>query len=187
MVVIMLADALKFILGFFLAIAILAVGGAAAALYFMNKSSVIPAKPVFVNDSTSLKAQVPASAVIGSTSTQEPETKKAPVSSPKATAKASPKVPSPKPLPPGAYAARVTWRQGLVMRGEAKQDAERVGSVGYNQKILVLEESSDQAWQKIRTPDGKIDGWVKAGNTKKDDGQNQTQKPEQTDDSEQQR
>jgi hypothetical protein len=32
---------------------------------------------------------------------------------------------------------------------------------------VVLEESSDKNWQKVRLEDGQQEGWVKAGNTKR--------------------
>ncbi|PHK16786.1 peptide-binding protein, partial [Nostoc linckia z13] len=79
--------------------------------------------------------------------------------------------PSPTPLPSGAYRGRVTWAEGLSLRAQPNQDGERIGGVGFNQKIIVLEESEDKAWQKIRLEDSGQEGWVKAGNTEKTDGQ----------------
>ncbi|MBD2776438.1 SH3 domain-containing protein [Iningainema tapete] len=174
----MVADVMKFILGFFLAISVLAGAGTATVLYLMNKTSALPSKPVFVNDLPSLKAQVPKSALIGSTATTPIESKTQPQAKPavksKPTPTASPKAKTVKSLPPGAYSARVTWRQGLVMRTQPQQDGERLGGVGYNQKVFVLEESADKTWQKIRSQDGEQEGWVKAGNTRKVDEQDQT-------------
>ncbi|MDF5722185.1 MAG: SH3 domain-containing protein [Rhizonema sp. PD37] len=178
----MIVNVLKYFLGIFLAITILAVGGAATALYLMNRSGAIPLKPVFTNDSATLKAQVPKSAVIGSitTSSLEPEPKTKPkakaTSSSKPSPAATPKATeSPKALPPGAYQARITWRQGLVLRSEPKQDAERSGGVAFNQKVFVLLESDDKAWQKIRLDGSTQEGWVKAGNTQKADGDDSPQ------------
>ncbi|MGL5806623.1 MAG: SH3 domain-containing protein, partial [Xenococcaceae cyanobacterium] len=75
--------------------------------------------------------------------------------------------PEEEPLPSGAYRAVVTWSQGLSMRSQPNSEADRVGSVVVNQKIIVLQESEDKKWQKIRVPKSDSEGWVKAGNIKK--------------------
>lgn len=189
----MVADVMKFILGFFLAISVLAGAGTATALYLMNKTSALPSKPVFVNDLPSLKAQVPTSALIGSTATtpiessKQPQTKPPVNSKPTSTASPtpSPKAKSEKSLPPGAYSARVTWRQGLVMRTQPQQGAERLDGVGYNEKVIVLEESADKTWQKIRSQNGSQEGWVKAGNTRKVDENDPTEQSDTPDEKEQ--
>ncbi|MBD0390062.1 MAG: SH3 domain-containing protein [Nostoc sp. C3-bin3] len=168
----MLSGLAKFILGFFLAIAVLIGGGAAIALYFMNRTGIPPAKPVYSNDSPSVKAQAPKATEPGSKSTLTPGTKaesspsstSAPTESPKAT-------PSPKPLPSGAYRGRVNWAEGLSLRSQPNQQAEKIGGVGFNQKIIILEESADKGWQKIRLEGSEQEGWVKAGNTEKLDEQ----------------
>ncbi|MEH2241113.1 SH3 domain-containing protein [Nostoc sp.] len=169
----MLSGFTKFILGFFLAIAVLVGGGVAVALYFMNRTGMSPAKPVFSNDSPSVKAQAPKAteprggklALKPGTQTQSsPSSTSTPTESPKAT-------PSPKPLPSGAYRGRVNWAEGLSLRSQPNQEAERIGGVGFNQKIIVLEESEDKAWQKIRLEGSEQEGWVKAGNTEKVDQQ----------------
>lgn len=167
-VLIMLSGFTKFILGFFLAIAVLIGGGAAIALYFMNRTGIPPAKPVFSNDSPSVKAQAPkATEPGGGKSTLTPGTQaqssprtSTPTESPKAT-------PSPKPLPAGAYRGRVSWAEGLSLRSQPNQESEKIGGVGFNQKIIILSESDDKAWQKIRLEGSEQEGWVKAGNTEK--------------------
>jgi len=165
----MLSGLLKYILGIFLAIAVLVGGGVAVALYFMNRTGIPPAKPVFSNDSPSVKAQAPKATdpTPTPTSTKSPSgatPTPTPTESPQAT-------PSPTPLPSGAYRGRVTWAEGLSLRAQPNQDGERIGGVGFNQKIIVLEESEDKAWQKIRLEDSGQEGWVKAGNTEKTYGQ----------------
>ncbi|MBN3870523.1 MULTISPECIES: SH3 domain-containing protein [unclassified Nostoc] len=167
----MLSGLTKFILGFLLAIAVLIGGGGAVALYFMNRTGIAPAKPIFSNDSPSVKAKAPKTtqpgggkpALTPGTQTQSSPTS-APTESPKAT-------PSPKPLPSGAYRGRVSWREGLSLRSQPNQEAEKIGGVGFNQKIIVLEENDDKSWQKIRLEDSQQEGWVKAGNTEKVDKQ----------------
>ncbi|BAY74691.1 SH3 type 3 domain-containing protein [Nostoc linckia NIES-25] len=169
----MFSGLIKYILGFFLAIAVLIGGGVAVALYFMNRTGIPPAKPIFSNDSPSVKAQAPKATEPGGKPTPTPNTTKSPSSaSPTPTPTESPKpTPSPTPLPSGAYRGRVSWAEGLSLRAQPNQDGERIGGVGFNQKIIVLEESEDKAWQKIRLEDSGQEGWVKAGNTEKTDEQ----------------
>ncbi|MCC5641634.1 SH3 domain-containing protein [Nostoc sp. CHAB 5824] len=177
----MLSGLTKFILGFLLAIAVLIGGGATIALYFMNRTGIPPAKPVYSNDSPSVKAQAPkATEPGGGKSTLTPGTKADSSPSSTSTPTESPKAtPSPKPLPSGAYRGRVSWAEGLSLRSQPNQEAERIGGVGFNQKIIILEESQDKAWQKIRLEDSKQEGWVKAGNTEKvDEKPEDTQQPE---------
>jgi Bacterial SH3 domain len=167
----MVSGLIKFILGFFLAITVLVGSGVAVALYFMNRTGIPPAKPVFSNDSPSVKAQAPKATqpggakptlTPGTNTESSPSSTPTPTESPKAT-------PSSKPLPSGAYRGRVSWAEGLSLRSQPNQEAERIGGVGFNQKIIVLEESEDKAWQKIRLADSEQEGWVKAGNTEKVD------------------
>ncbi|RCJ24161.1 peptide-binding protein [Nostoc sp. ATCC 43529] len=169
----MLSGLVKYILGFFLAIAVLIGSGVAVALYFMNRTGIPPAKPIFSNDSPSVKAQAPKATEPGGKPTSTPSATKSPSSTtptPSSTESPQP-TPSPTPLPSGAYRGRVSWAEGLSLRAQPNQDAERIGGVGFNQKIIVLEESEDKAWQKIRLEDSGQEGWVKAGNTEKTDEQ----------------
>ncbi|WP_392535454.1 SH3 domain-containing protein [Nostoc sp. C117] len=172
----MFSGLIKFLLGFFLAIAVLIGGGVAVGLYFMNRTGIPPAKPVFSNDSPSVKAQAPKGTEAGDkpTLTHSTQSQSSPNSTSTPTPAESPKptpTPSTKPLPSGAYRGRVSWAEGLSLRKEPNQDAERIGGVGFNQKIIILEESQDKAWQKIRLEDSEQEGWVKAGNTEKVDEQ----------------
>lgn len=149
----------KFLIGFILAIAVLMGGGVAAAMYFMYKVTIHPPKPVFANEKPTVKAQgKPDSAT--AKRTPEPATNPSATSNPSETS-------SPKPLEPGAYKARVTWSEGLSLRSEPTLDAERIGSVAYNQQIVVLEESTDKTWQRVRLEDSEQKGWIKAGNTER--------------------
>jgi len=169
----MLSGLLKFIFGFFLAIAVLIGGGVATALYFINRTAISPAKPIFANDSPQVKAQAPKAAEAGGgnpTPTPGATTKSSPSPTSTPSPTESPKtVQSPKPLPPGSYRGRVSWAEGLSLRVEPNQEAQRIGGVGFNQKIIILEESEDKTWQKIRVEASEQEGWVKAGNTEKVD------------------
>jgi len=155
----MIANIFKFLIGFTLALAIMVGGSVATALYFMNRAVPPPPKPEFANDPGRRKLTVSKPGV-AQKKTATPAPKTVPTPTPASS-------PAAKPLPPGAYRARVTWPQGLSMRAEGNPGAERVGGVGFNQEVFVLEESADKTWQKIRIADGDQEGWVKTGNTKR--------------------
>jgi hypothetical protein len=148
----------KLLLGVILAIAILMGGGVATALYFMFKVTTPPPKPIFANDKPSLTQHSPDSKTAKSTPL--------PAKQSSATLNSTD---SAKPLEPGAYKARVTWSQGLSLRSEPNLDAERTGSAVYNQLIVVLGESADKNWQRVRLEDGEQEGWIKAGNIQKEE------------------
>jgi len=150
----------KLFLGVIIAIALLVTGSVALALIFINRASTPPPKPIFANDTTAVKKQAKAS----TSSSVASESKVAA----KPSANPSPnESPSSPPLASGTYAARVTWEQGLSIRSEPSLEAERIGSVDYNQQIIVLEESRDQKWERIRLEDDELEGWVKSGNTER--------------------
>ncbi|MBW4614327.1 MAG: SH3 domain-containing protein [Desmonostoc vinosum HA7617-LM4] len=172
----MLSNLLKFILGFSLAIAVLMGTGFATALYFMNRTAIPPAKPIFANDNPQAKGKDTKQAKAETTS--NPKSEAQAESSPTST-KSPEATPSAKPLPSGAYRGRVSWSEGLILRSEPRQEGQRIGGVAFNQKIIVLEESKDKTWQKIRIEDGEQEGWVKAGNTQKVDEQEEAEKPEE--------
>lgn len=161
---------LKFLFGFALAIAILAGGGVVTALYFMNRNAVTPNKPIFTNDATSAITSGVKPGESKFTAPSKPEEKKDTNSkftpSPQNTESEKE---SSQPLPPGAYKARVTWSQGLILRSKPNLDAESVGGVAFDKKVIVLEASQDKDWQKVRVVDTDEEAWVKAGNTRRVD------------------
>ncbi|MBD1925490.1 SH3 domain-containing protein [Trichocoleus sp. FACHB-90] len=147
----------KFLIGFFLAISLLVVASGATAYYFLTKLSTPPAKPMYANDKSVLKAKAAASA----------SKKPTPASSAQ---------PSPTPTPstqlePGAYIASVTWPEGLSLRENPTLEASRVGGVGFNQRVVVIKESDDKRWQQVRLENGEQQGWIKAGNVKRVDSE----------------
>ena len=144
----------KVLLGVILAIAILLGGGVATVLYFILKGSSSPPKPIFANDKPSVTGQ------------RSPTSNTAKRTSQPTTA-TSTDTPATKPLAPGTYKARVTWSDGLSLRSEPNLDAERVGGAAYNEQVIVLGESADKNWQRIRLENGEDEGWIKAGNTQK--------------------
>ncbi|MEB3339053.1 MAG: SH3 domain-containing protein [Leptolyngbyaceae bacterium] len=146
---------LSLIVGFLLAIALLLGGAVAGARFFMIKLTAPPPKPIFANDNP--KKPPPKSPTVTNT-------KPAMIAQPSAT-------PKPKPsLAPGSYKARVVSSIGLVLRDNPSFDAGQIGGIDFNEPVIVLEESSDKIWQKVRVEgDSAREGWVKAGNTKRAD------------------
>ncbi|MCC3513099.1 MAG: SH3 domain-containing protein [Microcoleus sp. PH2017_17_BER_D_A] len=142
----------KFLVGFLLAIVLMAGASVAAALYFAAKLTTVPDRPVFPNDKTA--AQI---AGAGAKSTA----KASPVST--SSDAASGDAASEKPLEPGAYRALVTQPIGLILRDSGNRDSNRIGGVGYKEKVVVLEDSPDKEWQRIRVEDGNREGWVHQG------------------------
>ena len=145
----------KFFIGLILALSVLIGGSVATGLYLMSKVTAPPPKPVFANDRASVKAY---------RSPDSKTTERAAVNDAKPIATPTlSETPSLKPLEPGAYRARVSWSEGLILRSAPSLDSERVGGIDYNQQIVVLEENPDKSWQRIRLEDNK-QGWIKAGN-----------------------
>lgn len=154
----MISGTFKFLIGFFIGVSILASCGAAAGYYFFTKLAIIPPKPVFAEEKPKPKP-------VATKKTSNP--KKPNVA---ASSQASPNdSTTSEKLEPGQYLARVTWEEGLSLREEAGLEANRIGGVEYNQKIVVLGESDDKKWQKVRLAEGEQVGWIKAGNIEKVD------------------
>jgi hypothetical protein len=150
-----LAGVEKFVIGVGLALAIMVGGSVMVGLYFMYRVTSRPPKPVFANEKVAVESQ-------------QKTTKPKLVSAAQSSTQSTPsQTPSPSPLEPGAYKARVIWQQGLSLRAEPSYDAERIGGLDYNQQIVVLEESADKSWQKVRLADGEQEGWIKSGNTER--------------------
>lgn len=147
-----------------MAIAVLIGGGLTVALYFINRTGIAPAKPIFANDYPPEKTYKPK--LVKAETSSIPKLKLVTQLTPTPTPSTTP-TPSAEKLPAGAYRARVIWPEGLRLRAEPTEDAERVGGVSGNQKIIVLQETSDKAWQKIRVEGSNQEGWVKSANTEK--------------------
>ncbi|HLO87179.1 MAG TPA: SH3 domain-containing protein [Nostocaceae cyanobacterium] len=166
----MFSNLVKFILGVLLAIAVLLGSGLTVALYFINRNSA-PPKPIFANDNPTVKPKNTKAVDIKITpSPSDPDIETTPSPEPTPTSTPSPKpTETPDKLPPGAYQGRVTWPSGLSLRSEPSSEAQRVGGVGVKQKIIVLEESDDKKWVKIRVDGTSEEGWVKVGNVERVD------------------
>jgi uncharacterized protein YgiM (DUF1202 family) len=136
----------KFLIGFTLAVAILAGGSVAATLYFVTRLTELPPRPVFENEKP-----IASSAQSGSGT---------PVAKQNTQANANS-------LPPGSYRARVTWPDGLILRDRPSYDATSIGGIEFNKNVIVLEVTSDNEWEKVRVENSNQEGWVKGGNTEK--------------------
>ena len=148
-----LSGLFKFIVGFLLAIVLLAGASVAAALYFAAKLSALPERPTFPNE---VKTSQTAIAKPKLTVASNPEPASSDTSSP-----------SPKPLEPGAYRAIVTQPIGLILRDSPTRDSNRIGGIAYKEKVVVVEETPDKQWQRVRIEQEDREGWVKGGNTEK--------------------
>ncbi|VEP13769.1 conserved hypothetical protein [Hyella patelloides LEGE 07179] len=164
----------QFILGFLLGVTMIAGSAVGAAYYYFRQvSSNAPEKPVYTEESQTAEApnnqiteagenesqsDIESTSNIESTSDLEAELELEPLPEEEEEEEN---------IPPGAYYANVTWPQGLSLRAEPDTNSARIGGVGYDARILILEESTDKRWQKIRIPWSKQEGWVKAGNIKK--------------------
>lgn len=137
--------------GLLLAATLLAVGGYFGVNYLMTQLTKLPPKPTFPNDNPEFLKKNAKKA--------DPKTGVKPKESEKET-------PKPKPLPPGAFEGRVTYAEGLVLRDAASRGAATLGGVDMNEKVTVLETSSDGEWQKIRTVNDK-EGWIRGGYVQK--------------------
>lgn len=153
----------KFLIGFFLAVAFLSAAGVATAYYLFTKLTTPPPKPVFVEEQP--KPQIAKAkkspAVAKSKSRSATQSSPAPSKSDK----------PPTQLEPGAYKARITWSEGLSLRSEPNPDAERIGGIAYNEQVVVLEESPDKKWQRVRLENSDQKGWIRSGNVEKVDDQ----------------
>ncbi|AFZ13591.1 SH3 type 3 domain-containing protein [Crinalium epipsammum PCC 9333] len=150
----------KFVVGFLAGIVLLLLGSAAAGLFLFSTLSATPPRPVFPEE----KQQKKVTNINTKTSTVAATNSKL-VSS----TQVSPSPSQETQLEPGAYKARVKWESGLSMRSEANFESSKVGGVAYNQEVVVLQDSDDKQWQKVRVVETNEEGWVKAGNLEQAD------------------
>ena len=71
-------------------------------------------------------------------------------------------------LEPGAYRAVVIEPIGLILRDIPSRNSNRIGGISYREEVVVLEETSDKRWQRVRVDDDSDRiGWVSGGNTER--------------------
>ena len=152
-----LSATIQFVLGFVIGISLIAgVSGAAIYAYY-QKMSVLPKKPDFPEATSSLET---------ATDSAEESIDIEPLESNTVPEEAEPEEAEPE-LPPNAYRAVVTWPEGLSLRSEPTVNADRIGGIGANATIIILEDSADGNWQRVRLPGSGQEGWVKGGNTER--------------------
>ena len=148
---------IQFILGFLIGISlIVGVSGGLVFAYY-KKMSVLPSKPNFPAAPASSESASPKK----DSSTIEPLESNT-------TLEAEPEAePEEVELPPNAYYAKVTWPQGLSLRSDPDLNAGRIGGIGFEETIMILEDSADGKWQRVKLPWSGQEGWVKAGNVER--------------------
>lgn len=155
----MLSALAKFFVGFFTGIMLLIGGSVVIAYFFLARLSSPPPKPIFAEEQIKKStASVSKTKPVATTSSSKPKTTTQPT--PKPTPSETPK---PKPEP-GLYQARITWNGGLSLRDKPTTDSSRVGRVGFNENVRVLEESADKKWLRVKLENSTEEGWIKAGN-----------------------
>jgi hypothetical protein len=142
--------------GLIIALLILSTGGYFVARHLVTQLTAKPPRPAFPNDDPNYLKKV------GKKPTGKADLKAAP----DAKEAKSTKEKEAKPLPPGAFEGKVKQPIGLMVRDTPEMSAGASGGVDYNERITVLEASSDGAWQKIRYGSNR-EGWVKGGNIEK--------------------
>jgi uncharacterized protein YgiM (DUF1202 family) len=149
----------KLLLGLFFALMLLSLASVAAARYFMAKLAVLPDRPTFEND-VALVADVETDPAEATGETEAEAEAQAPPTEPE-TPIADPA------LEPGAYSAMVTQPIGLVLRDGPGTQYNQMGGIENNERMVVLEESEDRQWLRVRIPSTSQEGWVRAGNSRR--------------------
>ena len=159
-----LSATVQFILGFVLGISLIAGVSGAAIFTYYQKMSVLPKKPAFpeVTASSDSASDLADDSVeiepLESSAIPEDEVDAA---EPEAESESEPE------LPANAYRAVVTWPEGLSLRSEPSSNADRIGGIGADASIIILEDSADGQWQRVQLPWSGEEGWVKGGNTER--------------------
>lgn len=157
-----LSATVQFILGFILGISLIAGISGTIVFAYYKRMSVLPKKPVFS------EVQLPPKSEPKNTETA---TEIEPLESnilkdEKEQLEANSDELDPE-LPPNAYRAVVTWPEGLSLRAEPSLDAEKIGGIEHKSTIIILEDSADGQWQRVRLPWSQEEGWVRGGNTER--------------------
>ncbi len=153
------SDLVKVLSGVFLAVVLIASGSFIAAQYVIAQFTAPPPKPTFPNDNPSPQAK-PLKAAQASPTAAKPSPSPFHSPSPSPT-------PSPQKTEASGYRARIILSQGLNLRENPDRYAERIGGVDYNESIIILEDSPDGEWQKVRVESSGQEGWIKSGYTER--------------------
>jgi hypothetical protein len=150
----MKAKILQFLLGSVLGLSLMAAVGAGALFLLVQQLTARPPRPMFDNDDPNFAARQRQTPKPSPSGTASPGESPSPSDSP-----------SPEASPEGSYRATVSFPDGLSVRDAP--DGATIGGVDYNEALIVLEESEDKRWLKIRSEASQIEGWIKAGNVNK--------------------
>lgn len=161
----------KLILGMAIALSLLSMAGVATARYFMARLAVLPAKPLYGDEIPAPPPPDPvAMAPADSPAEIAPGTN--PVASPAVEPAAEAPIaaePAAEELPPDSYRAIVSQPIGLVLRSGPGTEHGQVSGIAYNAEVIVLEEPAGQGWIKVQVASTGAEGWVRAGNTRRQD------------------
>ena len=157
----------KLILGMAIALALLSMAGVATARYFMARLAVLPPKPLYGEE---IPAPPPPEPVVPAAAPAPPPPEANPEAAPATAPAAEPEAtPVAEALPPGSYRAVVAQPIGLIIRSGPGTEHGQVGGVNYNAELVILEEPAGQGWIKVRVSSTGEEGWVKSGNTRRQD------------------
>jgi Bacterial SH3 domain len=156
-----ISNVFQFIFGFILGIGVLSGSLAGVAFIVFTQMAAPPPKPEFTQEKEEVVE-----------TTKKVETQEVIETQTPATSEVEP-TPAPKEeLEPGAYRAIVSWSEGLSLRDRPGLESQRIGGIAYNAEIIILQDSEDKKWQKVRIPDSQQEGWIKTGNVTKIEEQN---------------
>lgn len=164
-----LSATVQFILGFILGISLIAGISGAVVFAYYKKMSVSPKKPIFPQVQLPRASEPKNSETATDIEPLESNILKDEREQLEAATEADSEDPeqSESELPPNAYRAVVTWPQGLSLRAEPSINAGKIGGIEHNATIIILEDSTDGQWQRVRLPWSGQEGWVKGGNTER--------------------
>jgi hypothetical protein len=160
-----ISHAIQIFLGIVIGLMLIFAGAAASGYYFLSRLAENPSRPVFPEEMPKPEPE-PEASPSESPAAAEAPSEAAAAPSPEPTPEPSPEADT---LKPGEYKARVTWSEGLSLRDSPSADGARIGGIAFNKEMIVIEESQDGNWQKVRLPGSEQSGWVKAGNAEKVD------------------
>ncbi len=150
----------KFVTGILVAIALLFMAGGSAARYVMTRLSELPPKPIFPEENLGAEGSGNLPEEVEASAGSEEETPPTPPPAPEPASEEEP-------LPEGSFQARIAQPIGMVLREGPSVETTRIGGIDYNERVIVLSESSDGVWQNVRLPGSGVEGWIKSGNTER--------------------
>ncbi len=137
-----------------------AIFGGVGYYFFITQMSTHPPKPIFAEERGGVKP-------IAAKPKPKSKPSVAAIPSPAPAAKDPLNPNAPEKLPPGAYDAKVVWKDGLSLKKDPELGAAKVGGVAFNAKVAIVKTSDDRQWVLIQSETDNLQGWVRAGNIDK--------------------